>query len=910
MLNEELIDVVNQGNAWALVGSGPSCMAGACSWNDFALATLAACSTPHPKHFNESQFMTFVGKGDFPKAFDYLQRSIGREPIDATVQAKFAGLTTPGAFHKCIARWPFAGYITSNYDSLLELSLQAGGFGAWSSVGNTPAENQLIEQDVHNIVWHPHGIAGAPASKSRLIVSSSDYDEVYAVSSLTVHALDALLRLKRLVVFGFGFSDIDLLRVLERIKRVTTPAKPAFAFLPSGANQSHFREAYNVEVIPYHVHNATHSDVLHQLDIYQSFIPTRDVTYSVPVTTYPEFNEQVTSIITQNRLIQHNVPIPDDARAGLLTACVLHAMANSGPIPENAIRKLLAYCGSDALSGLPRVIATLCKDKLLKPNADRFEITDQGKAFLDGAAAHSSLLFDQFRTQIKQRVESHSQGIADVNINNVSTVCSTYFQTIGQKCGLGIAQQLCHVDRPQSDARSVALLHELHRHFRFCNNRAEADVLVKTTRDVLGSATQAEEEYLGLLSQSYFGRHLLNADPNSLALRQEEIANTLFLLDASFVIQLLAVSASRHQFAESLYKRLRHLNCQMVTTHDLLAEVAEHARWAYALLKRYGPHAREVVEAASGHRRTPNLFLESYLLNPSFGPNSNYQAYFNATVNANGTRPDPVNLEPLLKGMGIETVALETMAGFVAPHAVERDALIAEIAERRRQRNTFRRERQVVAEANVVVLIKNLMNGAYSIGPSGARSVFFVTHSRVLDDLPGVPTCICISPVSLFNWLLTVRVVGPEDAAALFDEILLTMSLAGVEVIPRRQLMRVFSGVTEASRSRVEELKTEHRQLVRERYALDPDEAFKDVNPLAWPTIEYRFEQDMIAALREQVKRRDGETADLRQKLSKNEKESREFARLKAEEAVRKQRNKKKARREKSRPKKKKKKKR
>jgi hypothetical protein len=197
-----------------------------------------------------------------------------------------------------------------------------------------------------------------------------------------------------------------------------------------------------------------------------------------------------------------------------------------------------------------------------------------------------------------------------------------------------------------------------------------------------------------------------------------------------------------------------------------------------------------------------------------------------------------------------------------------------------------------------------LRNSTFALDGIYWPSVLFITHSRVLDDLPGIPSFICISPASLFNWLLTVRAVEPEDAIALFEEILRTMSLAGAEIIPRRQLIRVFAGVTDASRSRVEELKSEQRELMHERYALDPDEAFKDVNPLAWPTIENSVEKDMVAALQDRLVRKESETAALQQKVAKSEKEKKYYERLKAKDEARKRRNKKKARREKSKPKK------
>ncbi len=361
MLNEELIDVVNGGQAWGLIGSGASCMAGVPSWSQLLLSARERCVVnAAATRFDESHFNS-VFKRDIPKGFLYLEEVFGRPAIDDTVASIMSGFTTPGDMHNVIASWRLAGYATFNYDSLLETALLSADRAAWTPVGNTASENCLICREPNHVVWHPHGIAAHPHKNSRLVLTSNDYDELYASGSSTLDALNSLLRMKRIIIFGFGFSDNDILRVLDRIRRVTTPGKPAFALLPncSPKTQSEYRSQYNVEVVPYRARDNDHSHALTVLKVYSSFIIPREVQYAVPTSGHPEFDEQVTSLITHNRLISHGVQVSKDAGQALLTACVLRQFAGGGRLSESELQAKLPTCSAATLAMLPQVIGAL-----------------------------------------------------------------------------------------------------------------------------------------------------------------------------------------------------------------------------------------------------------------------------------------------------------------------------------------------------------------------------------------------------------------------------------------------------------------------------------------------------------------------------------------------------------------------
>jgi hypothetical protein len=152
---------------------------------------------------------------------------------------------------------------------------------------------------------------------------------------------------------------------------------------------------------------------------------------------------------------------------------------------------------------------------------------------------------------------------------------------------------------------------------------------------------------------------------------------------------------------------------------------------------------------------------------------------------------------------------------------------------------------------------------------------------------------------------MAVREISREDASALFDQILHELSHTGVVILPRGQLVKVFSGVIGAAKERVIELKRERRDLIRARYGADADLAFKDFDPLAWPIVESQLERDIVEGYEAQLAREKAAKVRLEEELKKSNRDDKDYERLKALERAKRQKTKKRGRREASKPKKK-----
>ena len=218
MLRADVLDVINSGQAWCFVGAGVSADAGLPSWGQLLHRVREAVDGLTPTVPVDSEILEqAVATGNLPLAFQILEESFGRSTLTGAVQASIES-RLPGPLGEMVIDLPFAGYITSNYDRLLETGL--ANRPGWVSVGNSGSEVRKVSGDVQNLVWHLHGDETMTEDRSHLVITRSDYDSLYLDEAPAMKQLQGLLSHRRIVFLGFSFVDDDLVALLKRVGRL------------------------------------------------------------------------------------------------------------------------------------------------------------------------------------------------------------------------------------------------------------------------------------------------------------------------------------------------------------------------------------------------------------------------------------------------------------------------------------------------------------------------------------------------------------------------------------------------------------------------------------------------------------------------------------------------------------------
>ena len=925
MIDTELLDLINSGNAWVFIGNGVSVDAGLPSWANLVTLTLARLTSDDQKMVKEDiRFQKRQERNDFAQCLQRMQDIVGQTfVIDMVRQIILEKTDKPGHLTKLLADWPAAGYLTTNYDDLLELALGINKTLGWIPVGNQPNEVRKVSGDVRDIVWHIHGSARLPDAESRLVIGSKDYDDLYLENSALQQQLKSFLTQRRLVLVGFGLRDPEILRLLKFAGRYTVPERPIYAFLGSeddSEDEGEFKELrdhYNIEVKQYRIIQDTHDALCDLLDVYSSMIVRRSVNYGQRPRPVPSYDPDTAGLLIYNSLVLQNPNgFQEEVSRLLLSARILSVAEHQ---QSATLHDLCADVGRIAtqISGgaqtskaqsseeIESIVRELENSNLITTDTEGHEtvirLTVTGHSFVAERTGVARRIRDQFRASLASRANEHIVGNAKAS-EEVAITAGLFFEDCIEKRSLGVAMVLNAADVRARDFQMVALLQALPGFFDLLSDADSARALVKLVQGVLSAPSEAEAKQCGLLLQARLGVHLLGVDQNTLKSRTEALKDMTFVLDSTSLIPLLAISGTGHRAAVELMSRIERIGAKAVATTKLVEEVREHAAYATRVVKEAGGaiSAGMLNKLMGKDGETTNAFLSGFVEESAEGSitSTEFGLYMHQRC---GFKRNPATIDDcnqMIRTYGVRGMELPDVFGFVQEDYAEIEELRTQIEDRRRQSNRYRHDRQVSAEAEVVVLVQKLRDKQYTIDGRTSGGAFFVSNSRFIDRLDSVDLPVTMRQDVLFQWLGTVIPFEESELPVLMDGLLWELSERGIDFVDRKKLRTVFSSTISAAKEEYASIVEQHRILIVTEWGVDPKYAFQE--PLDDLEVSTLVPRHVLQTIDRQQRELEGVKASSAKRQASQElsqSERRQFERLKSEKAGRVNKNRRKARR-------------
>ena len=507
---------------------------------------------------------------------------------------------------------------------------------------------------------------------------------------------------------------------------------------------------YNIEVIPYRVRGDDHSDLNRLLNAYAPFLLLRSLFSGTPRHTPPAYDPVGTALSVQSRLDLGMSGKDAGLRKTLVGARILaHIRANPGA-DEDSLQPL--YRSGDPSKSEVRAGLARLQDSGAVTPPPTLNLTPAYWKTTESATGQLDLARDQFHASLRARLHTRHGALDAVSVDDVVSAAATFLETLCRERGLGVAQNLATSDAGQVTRRTVSLVQELPKHLARCPNEQAALALIHLVADILTAPTQPESRFLGLLCQAYFGHHLVGASNVLAKIDLDLIAGTCYVLDASLLVCLLSEGSDSHEFANSLVNDALSCGAILTTTPLFLEETAEHARWAGHFVEQHGEDSPEVIAALrclGGY--TSNEFLHGFFLgSPADSRFSRYLGRMLGTTRKSGISTDAI--AGRLLSLGVQPVAFSDWDGFAAEDFEKRDRVRDEIERRRKKLGTYTHIRQTTAEAEVAIIVDGIRSGRLQPPSGKATDSFFLSNTRVVDQLHGLTRRICLFPVGLAQW--------------------------------------------------------------------------------------------------------------------------------------------------------------
>ena len=196
-----IVTEINKGNVAIFAGAGLSAQLGFVDWKGLL------------KDFADDLNLNIEKEQDLISLAQYHCNKFNRGKINNKIINEFTTLNTGSENHKILSRIGIDTFWTTNYDQLIERTLEADGKTVDKKVRNKDFARNIKKKDV--TVYKMHGDKDSP---DEAVVIKDDYETYLEKKEFFYTALRGDLLKKTFLFIGFSFDDPNLDYILSRIK--------------------------------------------------------------------------------------------------------------------------------------------------------------------------------------------------------------------------------------------------------------------------------------------------------------------------------------------------------------------------------------------------------------------------------------------------------------------------------------------------------------------------------------------------------------------------------------------------------------------------------------------------------------------------------------------------------------------
>jgi hypothetical protein len=838
MFDPDLVRRINAGRCFAFVGTGPSAEIGYPSWKTLAERVRDRVLEVKPEGDTES-YDQFLATGNLPAVFRQAELDLGsRDPLVSIVKAALqpSPHQVRHPIYEYLAKWPFACYLTTNYDDELQKHLAIAGHH-FQVIQNRQSDLAMLRDGVSHLIVKIHSDLEHPQD---VVLTSLDYDRILTSpeGAYIRDKLRQVFEIFNVLIIGHSMTDPDLQLALATAKHTASPLHPIYMFLADATfgQVREFHEQYNIRLIPYKNTDGLHHKLHIMIGVADHFICRRDaVPPSATEVTEDEIHAATSLLIFRRlRTLASDEPIHE-----LLSPLILSALASSEKplslsdiVEERTIAPLAQ--AHDLTASIQQCLEKLMENGQVSLSGEQFIVTSRGRREFNTVVSQRQLeeeqAYGQFRLELKKRLSKISEQDTKLAVEALRASLINAFRSRGlAMANVIVAEQSIGANE----------LHDLFREFSM--QAAQFDDLevraafMEAAHAFLVKPNEPQKNYLASISQGFFLYHMAGLDPTCGKIRRDLFENTCWFLDSSVLIPLLAVGSHNHAYAKDLFKRLDAVNAMLFTTVKLLQEVWKHLDWAVTFVKNQSIESPEFLAAArvqEGYKQ--NLFIDGYIRMSADGAIGTFQDYLDEVAPAGLTQE---LLAKVCERYEVHALRVSEIDGFDQGDWGEIESLKDDLAKVRSDRGTFRGEFQVEAEAEILGIIYNVRQKKYrlpgDIDPT--RNVYFVSQSLILDVVSQRSKVLTWTPEAVYRYVCSL------SSAALDPDLLQQCMLheyfyAGVSFIDKSRYLKFFGPSINQSRIAYQEQVDKYLQETEQTHRRQEfDEEFDRIPDLEKP---------------------------------------------------------------------------
>ncbi len=895
IIDRDLVRAINSGRCFALVGAGPSCEIGLPSWSKLAQDAISLLdATSHAAVIDRCQKLHV--NSDYPAVFSQIEKAIGIDPLLEYVTRSFPQMNGNGEIYSYLARWPFAVYLTTNYDDCLSQRLQRENL-SFPTKHNSQNDFRTLRADGKGVIYKIHGDCSTPDD---IVLTSEQYEAFRQLQDRNYwrEKIRSVLHMVSLVLVGYSASDPDFKDQLALAKDLASPDHPIFMFateISTNDIKQYFQE-YNIRIIPYKNPDGTHGQLHRVLRRYDPFIAKRGTPH-LGQDPIDEFKANLASSIhlfTRLNLLGGNDTCLKKSYEALIASELGNCTDGETTLLSDLQTALASRIGVQHLD--PGTVQMALESLHgrgyveFSANENQYSLSASGREKLEETKAERALREDKFAGACRLFLQKEHPALDAPAQDGVIRQLQEGLVRAFEKRGLEMAQATFgHNTIDLSAATDILeVVNKQSSTIPDDNARAAcADLML----EVLLQPNQEMKERIADLSQGYFSYHALGLDPSCSDERLRMAKKKVWILDSSIILPILAEDCVNHEFAQDLLNKMKAQELRLVTTGRLFDEVIDHAFWAIRNFKDAKADSTNLLQAASGGPGyKQNLFIDGYVKWAAGQGVPSLESYFRAVLGDEYENDTGNCVKEQITKFGIEIVEFSNWPEFKQEQWGDRREVEGKIVQLRNELGTYRSDEQCRAEAEVLILCENQKAG-------------FLSQSGILDSIDQNRSRITWKPESMYRFLATFSSAPPSEDL-LYESMVQDFYYSGFDIVNRDALKQYFAEPVRQSRMNLDEEKDRYEQALGSAEYRRERNGFDNVPDVQKPFYSLQFAH--LVARKEGEKRIAAEARARRAEETKQltDEDRKELERLKAKEAEKRRQNKRKQRRQQSQKKK------
>jgi hypothetical protein len=812
----------------------------------------------------------------YPELFSLAERDLGSSTalIDIIKSLLQPHDKKQSVLYDIISKWPFACYLTTNYDD--EIATHLSKLKEYYTVMRNRKEDfSYLRDGASHIIQKLHSDLNYP---SEIILTSTDYKR-FSVDYEGQYFRDKLRQIFEIFdvfIVGHSLSDPDINLILQIAKETANPLHPIYMVAAdfTKADEQEFFEKYNIVLVQYSNNDGTHSELRRMFKIADRFIvPRHHLRERAEIVAPPKEEADAAVALFLYRRLQ-GVNATD-----YLCPLILSGLfsADDKGIPKESINsipmlRMIDIGQKNFQEAISTGIEQLIQQNLVEDINDNIKITNNGREnVLESQSireTEKNQAFGQFRIILKDNYE----GLTDTQFELCKNLAEETIKTSFSSRGLAISNQV-YSNQPARPGELSDIFGGISDIATGISNMELRAVFFEAMYQFLIEPNPPQRKYLASVSQGFFLFHLLGLDPTCSKIRQNIFQRTIWICDSSIILPLVAIGCHNHEYAVELFKMLSGASAFVFTTPNFIKEVWAHFEWALQFIKDYGTDSPDFLRAAlvKGSYKQ-NLFLDGYIRLSADGGIATFKDYLNMSLSNGGLSLS--SLSNIIAKAGIKSINISDLNGFSQNDWGEIEEAKLKIQNEREKRGTYRSPLQVEAEAEVWILVKNLVGRKYTFDdPHIPERVYFVSQSRIMDHAFPLEAVTTWAPGALYRYLSALP--GNELSSDLLQQSMLQeYYYAGISFIDSESYSRFFGPSIDAAKLSFEREKSNYISELEETRTKDIDDAFSKTPDLEKPFFVAQMGWRMAekAKKREELARRDAFEAEAKAKKLESEK--------------------------------------